>query len=81
MTALKRRLKQQVRSVDFPAMLQALDAAGYSDADVAEIIGTKEIVIKRIRRDSASEGEGWQAAMKLADMYLRVTHDTTLPFI
>jgi hypothetical protein len=75
------RLKQKVRDVDFPLMIQEIAEAGYTAKDIAEITGANQLNIQNVKQDRFDAATGWKESIRLVDMYLRVTHKNTLPFI
>lgn len=75
------RLKEKVQTVDFPLIIQELAEEGYTNKHISEIIGCSNVTISQIKNDTLKGAAGWNEAVMLIDMYLRVTHKETLPFI
>ena len=75
----KRRLKQAIKTVDFPLMLQEIVNHGYSIEDIVDLTETDKLTLKRAVAEITPSA--WNQAIKIADMYLRITNKTTLPFI
>lgn len=72
------QLKERIVDLDFSLMVQELTLE-YTSQQIADLIGAKKSEIDQAKNERIPPA--WRQGIKLADMYLRVTHKETLPFI
>ena len=74
-----RRIKADLNPVDFGELIDGIANEGYMVKDIAEVTGIEEHRITSIKL-GRNDAEEFQKVLYLIDMYLRSTHNTTLPF-
>ena len=76
-----RRFKDNHSQIDWPLLIQEINAAGWTNQQMEEATGIPKYVFQRIRSEVRNHPKEWDEAFKLVDLFVRVTHNDPLPLI